>query len=522
LKAVSESPIPSEPLQPTKAAASSHPWLEARVRLEEAERLRCASQLDRARAICEALLKRYPDYVGALHTLGLVLADQREYAGAMASLNHAAMLNPKDWRTLTALSGVYLRLNAPQMAARTLEQALKLNPDDASVLVTLGEIYREEREYELAADAFRKANTLDPSLDMAQHGLASSCTHLGRLSEAANILSGLVQRGSRRIGTLLALAQLPGSMVKIDLLPLLAEAVPGKNASKEEFESLAAFARAAAFDKMGRYAEAWDNLVAANRPHFREHQDAYQKDSRRQAAFLAWLRNCPIDAKPAGADESGYPLSLFILGPSRSGKTTMEKLVSSLDGVKRGYENPIVENAARRAFQTAGFITRDLMIEMPPALDKMCRDFYFEELAERAGSAKVFTNTHPGRIFDVARLAAILPTARFVFIKRDVDDLTLRIYMRKYLAGNAYGYDVGTICDYIAWYHQTIDVLTEKLPGIARTIRYEDMIADPAAALGSVAGLCGMPAPADPSPELGDDRGCAEPYRGFIAQALEG
>src|SRR5688572_18068748 len=121
--------------------------LEARAKLEQAELFRRQKHLDSARKICDDLLKRYPDYVGALHTLGLILADQHDYPGALSQLSRAAMLNNKDWKILTALSGVYLRLNAPQMAAEILEQARKLKPDDASVLITLGEIYREQREY---------------------------------------------------------------------------------------------------------------------------------------------------------------------------------------------------------------------------------------------------------------------------------------------------------------------------------------------------------------------------------------
>ena len=36
----------------------------------------------------------------------------------------------------------------------------------------------------------------------------------------------------------------------------------------------------------------------------------------------------------------------------------MVGLVGKLDGVKRGYENPIIENAAVRSIQTAGLPTR--------------------------------------------------------------------------------------------------------------------------------------------------------------------
>ena len=73
------------------------------------------------------------------------------------------------------------------------------------------------------------------------------------------------------------------------------------------------------------------------------------------------------------------PRSIFIFGPSRSGKTTLERLIATCDGVKRGYENPILENSVRGAFRTAGLPTRERIIELPPQLDDLFRTFYWED-----------------------------------------------------------------------------------------------------------------------------------------------
>ena len=64
-------------------------------------------------------------------------------------------------------------------------------------------------------------------------------------------------------------------------------------------------------------------------------------------------------------------------------------------------------------------------------------------------------------------------------MKRNIEGNVLRIFMRTYARGNVYAYD------------QMIDALAEKLPNILRVIRYDDMIADPAAALRTAADFCG-------------------------------
>jgi len=498
-------------------SGSSDPSIEALRQLEKAEALRVRGELDRARTLCEPLVARYPDYYGALYTLGLIYGDKGQAPQALGCLVRAVMLNPRSWKALTALSAVYLDLGAYEMAAQSLEQARQINPREASIFVTLGEIYRAEREYESAYDAYRDALALDNGLEIAANGLGTCCLHLGRYPEAGKIFTGLVKRGNCSLVTLRALASLPAGSVETDVLSELDKIKPAKGDHKTNFENSTAIVRAAALDRVGRHEEAWRELIAANRSFHLIKQEELREVKETERASLAHSRERRIKIQ-AGNTRT---ISLFILGPSRSGKTIMETLVGTLGGVKRGYENPIVENAIRRAFQSAGMLTGNLFESLPPTLDAACTEIYLEELSRRAGAAKVFTNTHPARIHDAARIAAAFPGVRFIFVKRNLDDNMLRIFMRQYAVGNPYAYDLKATREHLLWYQGMIDALAEKLPSIARVIRYEDIIADPAAALKIAAELCGLKPAAGPLPELGDDRGCAGPYRKLMKAALD-
>jgi tetratricopeptide (TPR) repeat protein len=506
---------------PGKVGVALKPLQDSFIKLDQAEQLRQHKKLDRARTICESLVRQYPDYFGALHTLGLIHADNGNYQRALDCLVRATMLNPRSWTTLTALGGVYLALDAKEMAAQALEQARAIKPNDANVLTTLGEIYREEREYELAKDAYAQAVALEPNLVPAVLGLGWICSHIGQNGEAADVFKSLINCGMRSLDTLHALASLPASLLDIDVLSELDKVVCGPSEDKTKFNTTAAFVRAAALDKVGRHAEAWQQLVPANREVFVSKQEALEDAKQRQRANLSWIRGNAIKGGRGNVAEE-ETVSLFILGPSRAGKTTMEQLVATLDGVKRGYENPIVENAIRRTFQTAALLTSSYLEQLPANLHPLCRDIYLEELARRSGSAKVFTNTHPARIYDAARVIAIFPNVRIVFVKRNMEDILLRIYMRQYNRGNVYSYDLNAAREHVMWYYQMMDVLAEKLSDSVRVIRYEEMVADPAAALQVAADLCGLAMPHDPLPSIGDDRGCAAPYREFMAAGLGG
>jgi hypothetical protein len=259
--------------------------------------------------------------------------------------------------------------------------------------------------------------------------------------------------------------------------------------------------------------------VAVNNRIFKPLVEISQKDERAHAQLFDLLSQ--FKPRDLHSTSRGHQCqSLFILGPSRSGKTTMERLLALLPGVRRGYENPIVENAIRRTFQGAGLITRSKLVELPPQLDEVFSQNYVAELDERAQGARVFTNTHPARIVDAWRFALAVSGARFILIKRDPYDLALRIYMKRYKAGHPYSYDLKSIFRYVNWYHAMMDELARKLPGVTRIGAYEDMIENPRRALEMAAELCGLPVPDASMPELGDDRGAATHYHGAMDKTL--
>ena len=482
--------------------------------LQDAELLRQQGKLDRAETIAYSLVRRHPGYVAALHTLGLVYLDKGDYERALDCLVRASMLDPANWMTLTALSLAYLRLGASEMAALTLDKALAIRPRDASILSSLGEIHREEREYELAKQAYTQALSLDPYMETPAAGLALCLSSLGQSVEAAKVLGDAYTRGIRTLRLLQVMTTLPPGLVRVDILGALDQLVASGNPSDPAARNSFQFAWAAALDAAGRHAGAWETLVAANRPLAVEYQVELKANIARRKKSLARLR--AASGASQRAEGGGQTVSLFILGPSRSGKTTLERLVGLLEGVKLGCEVPVVENALRRTFQAAAIPTSNRLEDLPALLLPSFREMYREDLARRAGQARLFTNTLPGHIHNTALLASAIPNARFLLVKRDPDDVAWRIFLTKYLGGNSYAYDLKAIRDYLDWYNEMIDLTAEKLPDITQVVSYEAMVDDPATTLRSAARLCGISIIDRAVPLLPNDRGCATPYREFL------
>ncbi|MGE0004546.1 MAG: sulfotransferase [Parvibaculaceae bacterium] len=493
------------------------PLFAAADKLKIADAHRRARNHGEARRLCEEILASHPDYVAALHTLGLVLAEQNNHAAALAPLSKATMLCPVDWRLLTALSATNLKLRNTGAAMVHLDLARKLSPGDPHILLLLGEAHRQERDYEAAVAAFRQCLAADPSVVEAKRLLAECLNQMGESGEAAALLGQMVSEGKAGITTLSLLISLPYRLIDFDVLAALDKIEHQKTSlSPQRVRYLAAFVRGWAFDGRASHAEAWEQLVLANS--LKRPQGEYAADAANRKRLLAMARS--IDGHPVQSGDPGLPVSLFITGPSRTGKTTLERLVALLPDTRRGYENGIVEKAVRETTQLAGTITRMAINSLPPDLDGLFAERYAKALAHKAQGARLFTNTHPGGLKDVIRLSAAVPNCRFVFMRRRHDDLAFRIYQKNYFEGNPHAYDLGSIGEYIDWAFEFIEFLHSRYPRTTLIVDYEDMIEDPGSILASVAALCGLAVPEGDMPRPGDDRDCSRPYLARMQAAL--
>jgi tetratricopeptide (TPR) repeat protein len=496
-----------------KALAIRPDYPEGRNNLGNA--LRALGRVEEAVLQFREALSINPNYLEAHINLGNALAALGDHQAAVTSFDTAIALRPGYAELYHSLGNAHVMMGHHEQAIVSYQTALALQPQDANLHFRLGKAWEALGRRDEALQSHEQALAIDPTHVGALFGREEELRRLGKYAEAAEILEGLIQRGVCSARVLFALANMPASFITVDVLAQLDRVTRQDDEDPETFKSLVGFARAAALDKAGRYAEAWEHLVAANRAAFLASKDGFEEMGRRQAESLLRLRQS--SAMQAAPSDDRQVISLFILGPSRSGKTTLENLVSTLVGGKCGYEDSSVQIAVTRTFQAAALPGVPLLENLPPRLLGACRDTYLAEVSERAASSKIFISTHPGRIYDADLIATAFPNARFVLLKRDLNDNLLRIYQRRYKTGNFFSYDLKAARDHILWYHEMMTLLAERFPHIVRALQYEDMIVDPAAAVSAVAELCGIPCRRDPLPAIPDDRGCASKYARYIS-----
>jgi len=499
-----------------RAIAVKPGYAEARINLGNA--LHCLGRSEKAILQYKKALAIRSDYPEAHNNVARALASLGRHEEAIPHYERALATMPDYIDAHINLGNALGELGRHEEAIARYDRVLGITPNNIDALIKRGHTLAGLERDDEAILEYDKALAIAPGNAEALTARGHALITLGRDAEAAELLKGLIKRGVHSADVILGLASLPASLVGLDLVTQLAKMSQLEGREKNEFNNVAGFIRATALHRAGRHAEAWEQFVQANRTRFLAGQEEFVDITAKQFASLMRLRECSPKTQ---RNHSGQTISLFILGPSRSGKTTMEELVSTLPGVKRGYESSNLSRAASRTLKASGLPGAIGTLEnLPPTLRPLCLSIYIEELAARAGSATVFTNTHPGRIHEADILASAFPNPRFILIKRNVEDNVLRMYQRIYKTGHIYAYDLRAAREHIFWYQQMIDLLAQKFPEIVRIVHYEDIVTDPTAAVRIAADLCDLPMSDRPLTVIGDDRGCAAPYLQFMAAEL--
>jgi tetratricopeptide (TPR) repeat protein len=480
-------------------------------RLQFAKKLRAEGKVSEAKQICSELVRAYPDHVRALHELGLLHMAQKEYDLAIDFLSRGAMHCPRHVKILGALANCYFEVEAYEMAAHILDIARKLQEDSPKVHLALGKVLHAQRDFERAATHLERALKLNPDMFLAAFQLGRCYENLDRLSDAADIyLRSLAMAPGSRLQSISALSDLPPSLVPLDLLQLIEQVENTGDGNDSKIDLY--FAKARILDKLGRFDEAWSYARMANAEVFKSCANKLKGEEARRARVMDWARGSARPAIPAVESIVTDPTPLFILGPSRSGKSIVEQFLKAFNAVRCGHENLLVQSAVRLSNQLSGYLSSGNFASLPADAYPVFSRIYGQELRRRAGHAAVFTTSSPGLLDHVPRILAAMPRSKFVFVKRDVNDLALRIFFKKYERGHYFSYDVSKIYSYIAFYHALIDIYLNRFPENSILVRYEDMVANPSTTAHRLAQFCSIDEELDVVPDVGNDVGCSAPY----------
>lgn len=130
------------------------------------------------------VLERDPSQAGALHGLGMIALDRKDYATAADFLGQARVQRPDSALICCSLGGALQLCGRLEEAEACFVRAIEIDPSHADAQNNLGVIYQGRGRWEQAAVCFRRAVELRPDSAESHNNLGAALRMAGRAGEA--------------------------------------------------------------------------------------------------------------------------------------------------------------------------------------------------------------------------------------------------------------------------------------------------------------------------------------------------
>lgn len=468
-----------------------------------------AAQTHYVRAIALA-----PDYFQAHANLGNLLENSDPEA-AIRHFQQAVRLRPDIAELHDSLGRVLRAENKGKLAQAAFLQALKLKPDLVSAHVNLARSLVGEGRHREAEAHLREALARQPGLVPARFGLADTLLALGQAGEAAGLIAGLARAEDALPPSALKLLQ--GRLLVAQgrhddavtfFQGMLAEHGDEADLRRSLWRSLSA-AQAAS----GRPAEAFASMQTANR--LRVGFDRGPLSARVQSLQALYT---PARFAELPRAETARTQPVFIFGMPRAGKTLTEALLATHPAVFGLDERLAVSHLAlpehllgqeqdRERAELA--LTRAELNGLATDFIDIAQEYLDDEGKHLGREVEVLVSATPGNTWKLPLIHRLFPKAPIIHVHRHPLDLGLACFFKDFANdAHAYSNDLSDLAFFILQYQALVRHWRDTLGIPMLEMRYEDMVADPAAARARIfdyIGLAGSAETLAPPPVFTDE-----------------
>ena len=415
-----------------------------------------------------------PNYAEAYCNLGITLHGLGRLDKSEASYNQAIALKPELAEAHINLGITLQELGRLKEAEASYNQAIKLTPDDAEAYCNLGNVLKELGRLNDAETSFTKAIALMPNFAEAHSNLGVVFQELGRLEESKESFIKAIALMPNFMDAARNLVKLPVGYLDLHALNLCEKAV-GTLDNSLEHQIKYFFFQGNLLKHRGFLDQSFVMFCKANKLKLGLSRDKVKVAAKKNIDSLMRIKKWV----PSLPQLAGKGLTkLFIMGPSKSGKSSLEHILSKSSYVKTLYEtiehNQLIKDNGYRGD------TNELLFEnlFAQSEGKLLNESY-----------EVVTCTNPGSIFYSDYLIDMLPDTYFIIIKRDLKDVSPEIFTTEYKTENIHSCDANEISNYLDVYYRICQSLALKVPERCLTVSFEDIIRAPEYIVGQVSEL---------------------------------
>ncbi len=448
---------------------------------------------------------------------GISLFELKRFEEALAYFDKAIALRPAFAQALYNKARALAQLERPDEALLLFLEAAAQEPQNPECYNNIGLCYRTLADLSAAIANYDKAIALKSDYAEAWSNRGTALMEMGDLKGAVTCYERAIALRPDFLDALSNLAKLPKGLVPAERAAELLRQwrLPDDSA----LEAKALFLKADLLRHLGQFGESFNVFASANALRRRESAgkiEVWREENRKIIEDVKTWR-----PRPSRADSADTKL-LLVLGPSRSGKTTVELAMPQIKTIRKGLEgrsaSPAV-GALRDLHREQGGHAADEGSDMSERV--LGHLFYGQKGAEGEARDRLITNTNPFLIGAAHLIFDLCPASFFVFVFRDAVDNAADIFATDYRNQTQFAYDAQTAVEYVTWYHAVANELIGKMGARALKMNYSHFIANREAGIKSIAALVGMDFQAAAQPADFSDPGEAGVYRGLFVGQLE-
>jgi tetratricopeptide (TPR) repeat protein len=456
--------------------------------------LRETGDLHEAESSYRKAIEHRKDYLDAHCNLAGLLVDTGRSPEALRVLAEALKIKPTHVSALVKVAQIQLKHQNLGAAARVARLAVTHSPDNIGALLVSGHIFQESDHLNFAVGCYRKVLEFRPRSIEANYHLGVCLKALGGLDEARDSFKRVIDLNKGGFAAYPLLAEVSTFTPDDPILLRMEEVLQAaENQLAPQLMPLH-FALGKAYEDLGQHDRSFKHYktgaaLKRSQLNYREDVTLARFDQIRRIFDAAFFRSAPFDGVPSD-------VPVFIVGMPRSGSTLVEKIIAGHPDAHGAGEIRMLSrqlNALRGRFPNLPQYPQ-LVTKMGAVHYRIVAEGYLKKVQARAPKALRITDKMLTNANLLGLVHTLFPKAKIIHACRDPMDSCLSAYTKLFMDEMPFTYDLGELGRYCRKHNELMAHWGAVLPaGTIKTVRYEDLVADPPRVAREVIDFIGLP-----------------------------
>ncbi|EWH08620.1 sulfotransferase [Catenovulum agarivorans DS-2] len=449
-----------------------------------------------AQRLCQTYLQHQPDHPDAMRLLAQVAQYNGHNDKAEFILDSARLISPGNLFVQYDLTIVYQNRQKFVEAYELASSLVKAAPESISFMLccanqaaAVNQYAEAERMYLQVLSQLEKS-----SVDYSEVAIALGHLYkmLGKTAQAIDYYKQAYINNLDCTDAFWSLANLKNYQFTQGEFQLMLQTLELGYLSKQQ-QCLLSFALAHAFEAKKNYQRAACFYQSANHLRLSELNYNNQKHVEDIINQQCIYPESLFLNSPASAKATATPI--FIVGLPRAGSTLLEQILASHSKVCATMELPYIMQMAYQLEKQAAESNAELtsyIASLSEGDKQQLGQTYLQKTAIYRDGSDYFIDKMPNNFKHVGLIKLILPQAKIIDVRRNLQDACMANYKQYYAQGQHFSYHLKHCANFYRGYQTLMDYWQSLFKQDLLTLEYEHLVAQPQQSISQIVEMLGI------------------------------